>query len=283
MNIATVGYRFGQGTSNTNALLKLPNVNIVALCDVDDSEAARKASAKLHQAVPNAAFYKDYRVMLEKQKDIDGVVVATPDHTHAVVAMAAMQLGKHVYVQKPLTHTMSEARALTEAAREVQGRHADGQPGPFRRGRPAHRGVDQRRRHRQGARGALLDEPADLGAGHAAPDRDAAGAGRPRLGSVDRAGRRCVRITRPTIRRPGARGGTSGAAPSATWPATSWTPRTQCPQARLPDQRHDAHGVQRRREQDRPLGQPREIRRRLPARDASCTSRSRRAGRTCRP
>jgi len=120
VNIATVGYRWGQGTSNTNALLKLPNVNIVALCDVDDSDGARKAAAKLHAAVPNHVFYKDYRVMLEKQKDIDGVVVATPDHTHAVVAMASMQLGKHVYVQKPLTHTVSEARALTEAARRYK-------------------------------------------------------------------------------------------------------------------------------------------------------------------
>ena len=58
--------------------------------------------------------------MLEKQKDIDAVLVATPDHTHAVIAMAAMQLGKHVYVQKPLTRTVSEARALTEAARKYK-------------------------------------------------------------------------------------------------------------------------------------------------------------------
>ena len=58
--------------------------------------------------------------MLEKQKNIDAVVVATPDHTHALVAMAAMQLGKHVYVQKPLTRTISEARALTEAARKYK-------------------------------------------------------------------------------------------------------------------------------------------------------------------
>src|SRR5512145_1109802 len=65
VNIATIGYRHGMGTSNTNALLKVPNVNMVALCDVDDSAAAQKASAKLHQAIPNAKFYTDYRVMLE--------------------------------------------------------------------------------------------------------------------------------------------------------------------------------------------------------------------------
>jgi predicted dehydrogenase len=118
-NIAAVGYIHGMGTSNINACA---NENIVALCDVDDSEAAR-ARAELtgiHQKFPNASRYRDYRVMLEKQKNIDGVIVATPDHTHAVVAMAAMQLGKHVYVQKPMTRRVSEARALTEAARKYK-------------------------------------------------------------------------------------------------------------------------------------------------------------------
>jgi predicted dehydrogenase len=120
VNIATVGYARGMGTYNTNAAGKV--ANIVALCDVDDSEAARAKAAKtlIWQNFPNAARYKDFRVMLETQKDIDGVIVATPDHSHAVVAMAAMQLGKHVYVQKPLTRTVSEARALTEAARRYK-------------------------------------------------------------------------------------------------------------------------------------------------------------------
>jgi predicted dehydrogenase len=121
VNIATVGYVHGMGTSNTKASVKA-GANIVALCDVDDSEAARRAAerSEIFQDVPNAARYTDFRVMLEKQKDIDAVIVATPDHTHAVVAMAAMQLGKHVYVQKPLTRTVSEARALTEAARRYK-------------------------------------------------------------------------------------------------------------------------------------------------------------------
>ena len=91
---------------------------------MDDSEAARtrgrRSKTPIRERFPNAARYKDFRVMLEKQKDIDAVIVATPDHTHAVVAMAAMQLGKHVYVQKPLTRTVSEARALTEAARRYK-------------------------------------------------------------------------------------------------------------------------------------------------------------------
>ncbi len=89
--------------------------NIVALCDVDDEFAARVC-----EIFPRAKRYRDFRKMLEKQKDIDAVVIATPDHTHAVVAMAAMQLGKHVYVEKPLTHTVYEARMLTEAAHKYK-------------------------------------------------------------------------------------------------------------------------------------------------------------------
>jgi predicted dehydrogenase len=117
VNIATVGYALGMGANNTLACV---NENIVALCDVDESEAARARAEQsgIYQKFPKAKRYRDYRVMLEKQKDIDGVIVATPDHTHAVVAMAAMQLGKHVYVQKPLTRTISETRALVKAARK---------------------------------------------------------------------------------------------------------------------------------------------------------------------
>jgi predicted dehydrogenase len=108
------------GTSNIRECAK--DANIVALCDIDESEIAQRrfARSKLPELCPNAVRYRDFRVMLEKQKDIDAVVVATPDHTHAVVAMAAMQLAKHVYVQKPLTRTVSEARALAEAARRYK-------------------------------------------------------------------------------------------------------------------------------------------------------------------
>jgi predicted dehydrogenase len=119
LNVATVGYVHGMGAHNTNACA---SENILALCDVDESAAAarRLERSKILEKYPNAARYTDYRVMLERQKDIDAVIVATPDHTHAVIAMAAMQLGKHVYVQKPLTRTVSEARALTEAARRYK-------------------------------------------------------------------------------------------------------------------------------------------------------------------
>ena len=87
--------------------------NIVALCDVDDRYAART-----FKRYPKAKKYRDFRRMLEKQKDIDAVVIATPDHTHAVIAMMAIKMGKHVYCQKPLTRTVYEARMLTEAAKE---------------------------------------------------------------------------------------------------------------------------------------------------------------------
>jgi len=119
LNIATVGYMHGMGASNAKACRA---ENMVALCDVDDGAAAMKEAtrSRVLEIFPNAVRYKDYRLMLEKQKDIDAVIVATPDHAHAVVAMAAMQLGKHVYVQKPLTRTISEARALTEAARRYK-------------------------------------------------------------------------------------------------------------------------------------------------------------------
>jgi len=112
LNIAGVGVG-GMGHSNINAL---SSQNIVALCDVDSEKAAKAFSE-----YPKAKQYKDFRVMLEKEgKNIDAVVVATPDHTHAVVAVMAMKMGKHVYVQKPLTHNVFEARRLTEIAREMK-------------------------------------------------------------------------------------------------------------------------------------------------------------------
>lgn len=108
LNIAGIGVG-GMGRANLNACKR---ENIVALCDVDEQYAAGT-----FKAFPNAARYTDYRIMLEKQKDIDAVVIATPDHTHAVITMAAIGAGKHVFCQKPLTHTVYEARKITEAAR----------------------------------------------------------------------------------------------------------------------------------------------------------------------
>ncbi len=104
LNIAGIGIG-GMGHRNID---KLNSQNIVALCDVDwnYSEGAFKD-------YPDAKKYKDYRKMFDEMADsIDAVVIATPDHTHAITTMAAMQLGKHVYVQKPLTHSVYESRLL---------------------------------------------------------------------------------------------------------------------------------------------------------------------------
>ncbi|WP_128545648.1 Gfo/Idh/MocA family protein [Larkinella soli] len=110
LNVAGIGIG-GMGKSNLNALA--PTENIVALCDIDE-----KYAAPVFEKYPNAKRYKDYRKMLEAQKDIDGVVIATPDHLHAIQASTAMKLGKHVYVQKPLTVSVWESRELARLAKE---------------------------------------------------------------------------------------------------------------------------------------------------------------------
>ncbi len=113
LNIAGIGVRkWGMGANN---LSKCETENIVALCDVDQKQASLT-----YKKYPKAKVYKDYRVMLENQNDIDAVIVATPDHNHAVITMLAMKMGKHVYCQKPLTHTVYEARMITEAAKKYK-------------------------------------------------------------------------------------------------------------------------------------------------------------------
>jgi len=111
LNIAGVGIG-GQGAWD---LAQVNAENIVALCDVDWEYAAKTFSR-----YPEARRYRDFREMLEKEKNIDAVVVGTPDHTHAVVSMMAIKLGKHVYCEKPLTRTVQEARAIAKAAREAK-------------------------------------------------------------------------------------------------------------------------------------------------------------------
>jgi predicted dehydrogenase len=112
LNIAAVGCG-GKADFNIRQAYNNGSDNIVALCDIDERQAK-----KYREQFASAPFYRDYREMLEKeQKNIDAVIVTTPDHMHAPIAMAAMNLGKHVYVEKPLTHDIYEARMLTEAAR----------------------------------------------------------------------------------------------------------------------------------------------------------------------
>lgn len=117
LNLAAVGAG-GKGHSDIrdaagyNKLTRGSKENVVALCDVNWNEAERS-----FKMFPKAAKFKDYRTMFAEMGDkIDAVTVSTPDHMHAPPAMMAMKMGKHVYVQKPLTHDVFEARMMTEAA-----------------------------------------------------------------------------------------------------------------------------------------------------------------------
>ncbi len=113
LNIALIGVG-GKGSAHLNALKKTET--FVAFCDVDDRRAA-----DAYAEFPKVPHFRDFRKMLDTSaRDIDAVMVATPDHTHAVAAVAAMQLGKHVYVEKPLTHNIREARTLLDAARKYK-------------------------------------------------------------------------------------------------------------------------------------------------------------------
>ena len=115
LNIAAVGCG-GKADINIRLAHNNGSDNIVALCDVDDRQAQ-----KYRSQFASAPYFQDYRQLFDKAgKTFDAVIVSTPDHMHAPIAMAAMQLGKHVYVEKPLTHDIYEARMLTEAARKYK-------------------------------------------------------------------------------------------------------------------------------------------------------------------
>ena len=126
LNVAIVGAG-GMGMSNAEAL---GSENIVAVCDVDfgyversmvgreknRDGSPRPEGIRMQEQFGKAKRYADWRELLDKQKDLDGVLIATPDHMHAVIAKGAMQAGKHVYVQKPLTYSVHEARVLRAMA-----------------------------------------------------------------------------------------------------------------------------------------------------------------------
>jgi predicted dehydrogenase len=111
LTIASIGIG-GKGRSDIASFDKSGIANIAYLCDVDTRKAADSVNA-----FPKAKFYKDWREMLDKEhKNFDAVSVSTPDHNHAIQAFSAMQLGKHVYVQKPIAHDIYEAHMMTQAA-----------------------------------------------------------------------------------------------------------------------------------------------------------------------
>ena len=113
LNLGFIGTH-GKGVDARRKFTATEGCNFVALCDIDEHNLGSAVAE--HQG---ARAYVDYRKLLE-QKDVDAVVITTPDHTHAVIAMAAMQLGKHVYCEKPLTQNIAEARLLTESARKYK-------------------------------------------------------------------------------------------------------------------------------------------------------------------
>ncbi len=128
VNLACVGVG-GMGRNDVRGLAQA-GATIVAQCDVDDD-----AAAESFRAYPQARKYKDWREMLERERTADAIMISTPDHTHAAITMAALRAGKHVRTQKPLTRTITEARAVRDAARQRprlitqmgnQGRAGDG-------------------------------------------------------------------------------------------------------------------------------------------------------------
>lgn len=109
LNIGIIGAG-GKGLEN---IAGVSSENIIAVCDVDDQRAAEG-----YKRLPDAKRYRDYRRMLDAEKSLDAVVVTTPDHHHAPAAVMAMRLGKHVYCEKPLAHSISEARLMRKVAAE---------------------------------------------------------------------------------------------------------------------------------------------------------------------
>jgi predicted dehydrogenase len=110
LNIAAIG----MGTRGPQVVREMEHHNIVALCDVD-AMYLRRASARYG----NAKTYSDYREMLEQEgTNIDAVVVATPDHHHAIATLTSLKAGKHVYCEKPMAHNVTEVRKMTALARE---------------------------------------------------------------------------------------------------------------------------------------------------------------------
>jgi len=136
LNVALIGAG-SQGINDMRALLDCPDVQIVAVCDVSERTEARpereitgrlagmrlvnqhNAEKGLSKDAGKCAGFSDFRVMFEKQQDFDAVLIATPDHNHAITTMWAIKNKKHVYCEKPLTYSIFEARKITEAAKEA--------------------------------------------------------------------------------------------------------------------------------------------------------------------
>ena len=209
----------GKGASDTDHAGELGD--IVALCDIDEERLGKKA-----EKFPEAKTYSDFRKLLEElAPKIDAVVVSTPDHTHAAAAVMAMRMGKHVYCQKPLTHSAWEARLMRETAAERKvatqmGNQGTAHPG-FRDGRRADplrasSGRSARSTSGRTGRSSTGSRPPTSSPGPRRRRRSR----RTSTGTCSSARRPSGRTTRSTTRTTGAAGGTSAPARWATWPAT---------------------------------------------------------------
>ena len=118
IRVAQIGFR-SRGQEHIDIIRK----NIVALCDVDEQMLHAQVATSKISTTKRSMAYTDFRKLLER-KDIDAVSIATPNHTHSLIAIAAAQAGKHVYVEKPVSHDIWEGRQLVAAARQIQPHHA---------------------------------------------------------------------------------------------------------------------------------------------------------------
>jgi hypothetical protein len=214
----------GAGGMGEYAVAQAAQERFVAICDVDDQRACKAYEA--HPAVPR---FKDFRVMLDKlHKEIDAVAISTPDHTHFPIAMAAMELGKHVFVQKPLAHDIWQVRTLRKAARHYGVVTQMGNQGHTFEGM---------RRIKEWVDAGVVGDVREVVTWTNRPNPP--GSFRPRASRRRRAARRatstgtCGRAPCPrastrerTSRSSGAAGGTTAAARSATSAATPSTPRS---------------------------------------------------------
>ncbi len=113
INIGLIGLK-NQGFNNVLAFLKIKEVNLLAICDIDDEQINKRKNDLMKIGLNNLLVYKDYRKLLEN-KDIDAVIIATPDHWHCLQLTDALSAGKHVYCEKPIANSIGEARAMLSA------------------------------------------------------------------------------------------------------------------------------------------------------------------------
>jgi hypothetical protein len=203
LNIAGVGVG-GQGAGD---LREMATESIVALCDVD----WRKAAGTF-KTYPKAERFRDFRQMLDKCRSIEAVMIATPDHMHAPITVAALRSAKHVYVEKPMAHSIEEARVMTRVAKETGLVTQMGNNGH------AGEGLRLTREWLQaGAIGPVREVHCWSGRPTLRPCR------RTSTGTSGSAPLPCGRTIRSIIQAPGGVGLISARGPWATWPSTTWT------------------------------------------------------------